>query len=229
MGALSESIWRSGIINEISSYGIESGRVFDIGAGMGIGARLLKEQGVFYVISVDRNASMLDHAKTYSDDVVVSDIKDLDSLGEKANIIMSGFDTMNYLSPPLLSNFFKFASRNLMDDGLLIFDYSSPMLLRELWNGLEYEQDLLGGSKLLWKHVYNFTSDHCITNISLIQDGIIQWNETHIQYAMDCYDMHKAALAAGLSIVRIRNLEDQLFSPSTETHLFVLTKVKPQK
>lgn len=64
LGALAEATWRQGILAELlAAYAGLPVCVVDLGAGTGIGGRLLAELGPgAYRIGVDRSATMLDRA-----------------------------------------------------------------------------------------------------------------------------------------------------------------------
>ena len=47
------------------------------------------------------------------------------------------------------------------------------------------------------------------------------WKEHHVQYTHDCFQMHSLATEAGLKTVRVRNLQDEFFSPSKNTHVYI--------
>jgi SAM-dependent methyltransferase len=220
---LAMKTWLSGIAAELTAIGRHEGAVLDLGAGTGIGSRVLKSFGHFNVTSLDRSEKMLEQAKLLTDSTVLADITSFDLLPRTFDLIVSGFDTLNYLSFDALVQCFRLANMHLRGDGLMIFDYSSPRLLREEWADLSYEQELTAG-RLAWAHRFDRESGFSRTSITLLNNEGVVWQEAHIQYAFDTYDMHRAAALAGLNIERIRNLANQTFSPKEKTHLYVLTK-----
>ncbi len=45
-----------------------------------------------------------------------------------------------------------------------------------------------------------------------------------MQYALDAYDLHVAAVVAGLRVERVRDLHREQFSPAAHTHVWTLHK-----
>ncbi len=219
---LSIDTWEKGIITELVNLNIKKGKVLDVGAGTGIGADLLKKVGNFYLVACDQSKEMLSLAMNKYDDIYISDINNL-NIDEKLDLIVSGFDTINYLDETSLEIFLEKASKFLKKDGYLIFDYSSPKLLQVDWEDLSYE-DVLSNKILKWHHKYNKKLKRSETNISLYEDNIRIWSEKHIQYSYSPFDIFQKTKRLNLSIIKVRNIENSLFSPECNTHLFVIRK-----
>ena len=101
LGDVAESTWRSGIVAELSRLATpgQGGVITDLGAGTGIGGRLIAGAGLARrLIGIDRSAHMLKHARSY-DSRLIADMTMLPSSPSSADFIVSGFDTLNYLSP----------------------------------------------------------------------------------------------------------------------------------
>jgi SAM-dependent methyltransferase len=210
LGDLAESTWRSGILTELARLGAGRGQVIaDLGAGTGIGGRMLSRA-----------------ARRY-ETTIIADITMLPVGAAAADFVVSGFDTLNYLPPLQFRKCLASAAGCLKTGGWLIFDYSSPELLRRRWRDYQYDQQLPDGI-LRWRNRYDSATGTCVSDIERHDAaGTVTWHETHIQYALDTYPVHEAAMAAGLHAERVRDLDRREFSPSASTHLWVLRKETP--
>ncbi|HUY46333.1 MAG TPA: class I SAM-dependent methyltransferase [Streptosporangiaceae bacterium] len=226
LGDLAGSTWRSGILAELARLRRpgRGGVVVDLGAGTGIGGRLIRQAGWGYrLVGIDRSARMLKSAAGY-DARIVADMTVPPAGASSADFMVAGFDTLNYLSPARMRRCLASAARGLKPGGWMIFDYSSPELLRRRWRDYRYDQPLRDGL-LRWRNRYDATAARCVSDIRRYDaQGNLAWRETHIQYALDTYPLHQAALAAGLHTERVRDLERPEFSPSASTHVWVLRK-----
>jgi SAM-dependent methyltransferase len=226
LGDLSEATWRSGILAELTRLRTGQGQVvIDLGAGTGIGGRLIGEAGWrCRRIGVDRSAPMLRQAAGHYEATVMADIADLPAGESCADFVVSGFDTLNYLPLQMLRQCLGGAARCLRPGGWLIFDYSSPELLQNVWRDLRYDQQLPDGF-LRWQHRYDAAAGAAVSSTERRDAaGNVTWRETHTQYALSTYPLHKAAAAGGLRADRVRDLEWPEFSPAASTHVWVLRK-----
>lgn len=221
---LSIETWQKGIIKELSQIGANTGVVLDAGAGTGIGARLIRKLGEFRIISVDRCEAMLIESEQYSDETYVRNLSDIGDIAHRIDYIVSGFDTINYLSRYELGEFFLWASNHLNESGKIIFDYSSPKLLRDDWNNLKYDQEISSG-KLYWSHQYIDALEISQTIIKQVDNKNKEmWSENHIQYAFDPFGIQRIANHCGLKVEKVRNLNNDDFSPAENTHVYVIGK-----
>lgn len=223
---LSESIWKPGVIAELKRHGIAKGNIMDAGAGTGIGCRLLRESGDYEITAVDRNEAMLRHLGTLADHVIHSDLREIPELAGKFHAIVSGFDTINYLTAEGLQKFILWGARHLKPDGKMIFDYSTPCYLQETWRDLSYDQTLQDGHVLSWSHRWDNAVRCSRTVLTLRHEDVELWNEEHIQYSYDTYRLHQIAMSAGMKIQLIRDLDSDSFSPSAETQVIVLVPLE---
>lgn len=224
VGELSQRTWQAGILKEIRRLAIKKGRVLDVGAGSGIGGRLLKEIAPFRITGLDRSAEMLALADGVYDETIKDDFSSFEITGADFDLIVSGFDSLNYLPEPRLKSFFASVRKALAPDGHLIFDYSSPKLLWEDWSDKHYDQQL-SQSILKWDHRLNPDNKGSEITLTLLdKEHRKLWQEDHVQYTYDCYQMHQLTQNSGLTIERIRNLESETFSPAQKTHVYVITR-----
>ncbi len=214
--------WKNGVLKELKALDIKRGHIVDAGAGTGTGARYLRELGDFHITSIDRSEQMLRHAKEVSDEVILADLTTLPTLSHPVDLIVSGFDSLNYLSKRGLGNFMSWCAKTLCKKGKLIFDYSSPKLLREDWKHKEYFQKRPEGA-LKWKHVYIEALGICETTITQFdKNGVQIWSEEHQQFSFDTYEMYQITSYAKLKIIKCRSLTKDHFSPESKTHVYVI-------
>ncbi len=226
LGELAETTWRQGILTELRRIlGNAPASVVDLGAGTGVGGRLLAGLGgPVHRVGVDRSTRMLDRAGGDYEKTVVADLSTLPLPDHNADVVVSGFDTLNYLPAPSLATCLREAARCLRPGGWVVFDYSSPHLLRHEWRDTAYEQSVPGDGHLHWRHQYN-TAGGCTTEIHRYgPDGGLRWYETHVQYALDTFDLGRLATLAGLTVARVRDLDRTDFTPTARTHVWVLRK-----
>src|ERR1041385_3311968 len=124
LGEEATATWRAGILREIELIGFRSGRILDLGAGTGIGARLLRQKGDYHLTLLDKSQQMLDRAKQYADQLVLADMTAFSMPGKEFDLITSGFESINYLSPIQLPKMFAAVAKHLAMRSLFIFDYA---------------------------------------------------------------------------------------------------------
>jgi SAM-dependent methyltransferase len=222
-GRLAERTWRQGVLAELARIGVPAGGlVADLGAGTGIGGRLLRTlaQGARR-LGIDRSESMLRLARQWYDGTVLGDAADPPVRTGSADVVVSGFDSMNYLDPEALRRCLHGVSRCLIPGGWLVFDYSSPALVRRRFGR---DQEVPGGIVHI-RHRYEPDANYAVSLVEWWHDGgRLRWRERHRQYALDREQLHHLATAAGLSVVRVRNLTGPEFSPRANAHVWLLRK-----
>lgn len=222
VGDLSRETWTLGILKEVLKRPAARPRILDVGGGTGIGARLLRSHIPCTISAIDQSPEMLSRSQKEFDEIHQQDFSLFDFRDSPFDLIVSGFDSLNYLSKQPLQSFFQSVARSLTPQGQLIFDYSSPHLLWEEWASKEYSQTLKHGV-LRWKHrLLEETKGSEITLEYSSFDKTLIWSEHHIQFTHDTFEMHQLAHAAGLEILRVRNLKDEHYSPNRNTHVYCL-------
>lgn len=227
LGDLARETWRSGILAELARLAGpgKGGVIVDLGAGTGIGGRLLSEGGWGHKrIAVDHSAAMLGSGAQFYDVTVRADITMLPLNRACVDFAVAGFDTLNYLPAAQFARCLARVAWCLRPGSWLIFDYSSPHLLRRKWRDYRHDQQLPDGL-LRWRNRYDTTAGQCVSDIERYDAaGHLAWSETHIQYALDTFPLHEAATAAGLHAERVRDLDRPQFSPNANTHVWVLRR-----
>ncbi|AQZ62975.1 Methyltransferase [[Actinomadura] parvosata subsp. kistnae] len=226
LGGLAEHTWRVGILPEAArTRPRPSAVVVDLGAGTGIGGRLLAAHLPQPMrIGVDRSAAMLAQAADAYEHTVLSSIDVLPLSDESADLVVSGFDTLNYLPIPALGRCLREVARCLRPGGRLIADLSSPHLLRCHWRDHSDVQEFQDGT-VHWRHRYDPGNDRCVSVVERRDAADATcWRETHIQYAVDAGQLSELAAAAGMRVERVRDLEHNHYSPAAFTHVWTLRK-----
>jgi SAM-dependent methyltransferase len=226
LGALAQRTWRQGILADVARLHPDpSTVVVDLGAGTGIGGRLLATvMTAPYRVGIDASRSMLRHAGDAYERVEVADLRRLPLDTASAGLVVSGFDTLNYLDAAGLAGCLAEAARCLTESGWLIFDYSSPQLLRGMWRE-HSDVDELPDVWVLWRHPFDPPGQRCVSTVERRdRSGAVWWRETHVQYAVDTYELHTLAAAVGLRVDRVRDLHRDQFSPAAHTQVWILRK-----
>lgn len=222
VGEMARLTWASGIVPEIIRHQRLTGSILDVGCGTGVGGRMLKAIAPFRVVGIDRCPQMIERSSGIYDRIVEADFSSFEIEDERFDLVVSGFDSLNYLSTERLGSFLKSAHTVLKDNGKIIFDYSAPQLLYERWKDMSDRQSLSQGI-LDWAMRSISPSDGCEITLSWKDlSGKEVWIERHVQFTHDCYQMHTLAKQAGLVIERVRNWNSQEFSPSFPTHVYVM-------
>ncbi|CAK9253391.1 unnamed protein product [Sphagnum jensenii] len=220
VGELSKDTWQKGILSEIKKRGITDGTVLDLGGGNGVGSDLLQGIGRFQITALDSSPAMLELNQSATKKVV-ADFLEAKDLPDRYDLIVSGFDSLNYLNPKYLPALFDGLSKILSPNGLIIFDYSSPKFLSIDWRDTEFSQEVLGG-RLDWKTKFNLRESSCDIELVFWTEEKKEWTEAHTQYAVNTDQMKEALKHTGLSIEYVRNLNDETFSPQSNTHVYVI-------
>ena len=227
VGDLSKETWQKGILSEIKKRGITGGTILDLGGGNGVGSDLLQSIGMFQVTALDSSTAMLELNRTATKKVV-ADFLAVKDLPDRYDLVVSGFDSLNYLNPKYLPEFFKGIAKILSPSGLVIFDYSSPKFLSGDWSDTRFSQDVAGG-RLDWKTKFDGSESRCDLELVYWTGDKQEWAETHSQYTVNAYQMQNALNGSGLSIEYVRNLNGETFSPQANTHVYVIRQASSEQ
>jgi SAM-dependent methyltransferase len=228
-GEASADTWRRGIVAELGRLGCRADhRVLDLGAGTGMGMRLLGRAfpGV-RVDSLDRSASMLARGGIPPESSIVADMADFQVTPGAYDFVVSGFDALNCLDPYRLARCLACAAAALRPGGWLVFDYSSRRMLKYDWADQRVERRGAAG-RLQVRLAYEPVLDRTRVELALRGEDEAgrgeQWHETHHHYTVDPFLMEELARAAGLEVPCVRNLDGEGFSPASTTHLYVMRR-----
>jgi SAM-dependent methyltransferase len=221
-------VWRCGIVPELTRHGCGQHRILDLGAGTGIGLRILWEAfPESHVVCLDQSAEMLSRGDIPPALAVVGDMTNF-VFDQPFDFVVSGFDALNYLSTSELASCFACVSRSLQAGGKLMFDYSSRKLLKYDWSDLDYVRENNGVS-LVCRHLYEPLLDRTRVDLRLTDGHREIWRETHYHYSVDPFTMHELAAANGLEILYGRDIDAQSYSPGHTTHVWVFARCESRR
>ncbi|GAA4462603.1 class I SAM-dependent DNA methyltransferase [Phytohabitans houttuyneae] len=226
LGAQAEATWRRGVMADLVRVGVpQYATVLDLAAGTGIGGRLLREvEPTLIVLGLDHSRAMLRQAGTWYQRTIEADLCQIPLPEKSVDLAVSGFDSLNYLDEVRLGQCLAEVARVLRPAGHLVFDYSSPFLLVEQWRDHNQAERLPDGW-LRWRHRYDSSADRCVSTLTRFHAATIRWSETHVQYALDTFQLHQLASSVGLHVERVRDLHRAEFSPACRTHVWTLRRV----
>lgn len=182
----------------------------DVACGTGNVTERLAEQG-WRVAGVDISAEMVAEARRkavaqgLAIDYYVQDAADLDLGGQRFDLCVSLFDSLNYITDPTrLARAVSRVAAHLQPDGLFIFDLNTEYALANHF----FDQDnLKSGDRLRydWDSEYSAASRLCKVTMRFWyrrDDGSdYAFRETHWQYAYRTEDVLRMLLDAGFTDV----------------------------
>lgn len=224
--SLAQETWRKGILKTLQGVDLAGKSILDLGCGTGIGGRLIRDLGCGQLVGLDQSLHMLRQATPYYDEIILADFANLPAPNACFDYVISGFDSLNYLSRSQLSGTFKHCATYLAHrGGRIIFDYSSPTLLKKYWANARYEQILDLNRVLSWWHRFDDLAGHSITTVSLLYDKAVRWTERHVQFSLGLKEMRDVVAQAGLQIIEVRDLDLCSYSDEAHTHVFELAQI----
>lgn len=222
-GATAVETWRTGVLPELLRYPLAAPTVLDLGAGTGVGRRTIMEAiPDADVYCLDGSAAMLEWGGIPSERRVVTDMSSF-VLGQRFDVVVSGFDSLNYLPPQALADCLRCVATVLSPGGRLVFDYSSRKVLSHDWAHCDYTNES-AGYQLRRQHRFDPLTGRNRTRLRLLRDGEPVWDETHDQYAVDPFTIEEFARASGLRVRRVRDIDGEQFTPGHTTHVYDLVQ-----
>jgi len=223
-GEASRATWRDGIVAELERLGCGEARILDLGAGTGIGRKVLGEAfpGA-RVDSLDRSLAMLEAGGVPPEARILADMAEFRVEEGAYDFVVSGFDALNCLDRYRLGRCLACAAAALRPGGRMVFDYSSRRMLKYDWADVELEREA-AGSTLRVRLRHEPVLDRTRVELALSGPGGARWTETHHHYTVDPFLMDELAREAGLSVLRVRDIGRDAFSPSSITHVYVMER-----
>lgn len=202
--------------------GIQPKKVLDLACGTGSITVPLAKRG-YALTGLDLSSEMLALAQSKSDEAKTKirfSEQNIASFyaGKDFDAIICSFDGVNYLtSQKDAEACFACVSETLSDDGLFIFDVSTPYKYENILadNAFVYEYDDLF---LSWQNYFNGKTGICDFYLTFfIKNGNVwkRFDETQKQRRYDLDLLQKMLSDAGLTVTE--TVSDIDFSPMTET------------
>ena len=214
--------------------GIQPKKILDLACGTGSITVPLARRG-YALTGLDLSSEMLALAQSKSDAAKVKirfseqNIA-LFSAGGDFDAVICSFDGINYLtSPGDVESCFACVSETLSDDGVFIFDVSTPYKYKNILadNAFVYEYDDLF---LSWQNYFNKKTGLCDFYLTFFIKNGASWkryDETQKQRKYALNRLEKMLAEAGLTVVE--TVSDIDFSPMAEDSdrcFFVCKKAK---
>ena len=216
--------WQQGIVDDLRRLGCGRSRILDLGAGTGIGSRVIAQEFAgAVVVSLDQSRHMLEAGGIPRELAIVGDMASFEVEPASFDFVVSGFDVFNYLDRERLASCLDSVARALRPGGYLIFDYLPRQVIQHDWGNLSIQREH-GGRRLEVTHRFDPTTERNRIAVQLVVEDHVTWAETHFYHAIDPYSIHEIARRSGLSVVQVRDLGHQTFSPASGTHVYQLRK-----
>ncbi len=169
-------------LNYIESEPFRS--VLELASGSGVMAGILKKKG-YDIIASDISQEMKEAAKeNYDGDYLLLNMTDY-ALPERFDLVLCICDSINYLYPEELDDFFRCAFEHLHQNGRLIFDMHHPERINEFKE--EYiEEGYVNDMPYQWTIDSDaYDSTICEHFTFYTKDGMIQENHLQHVFAID--------------------------------------------
>lgn len=140
-GEVARDTWRGGIL-KLSRLKVHEACVLELGAGTGIGGRLLRRLGPRRLVGIDNSKRMIAKAKGCYDSCVVGDLRQLPFARNSFGLCVAGFDTLNHFPLPEFTvaisgrNIGKIANRFAFD----VFTQESEEFLLSVDQGFQVQR-----------------------------------------------------------------------------------------
>jgi SAM-dependent methyltransferase len=180
--------------------------VLDLACGTGRVSRLLAQKG-YGVVGVDGSPGMIEEARKLTPDGTVRyECARMESfsLDRSFDLIVSLFDSLNYLTDPVdLGRCFTRVAEHMNPNGLFIFDMNGEYA----FEADLFSQESYGRYKPIeytWKSHYDRTTRICTVDMQFfvrVKDKREEFKEIHIQRAYSVREVNDFLKAAGLNVL----------------------------
>lgn len=214
----------SSIRQILSNHCPSKAMVLDLACGTGTLASALVSCG-HNVVGIDLSEGMIKQARRRK--LNGADFRTGDMSSSRFNpefdMVTCTFDAFNYLlDTNKVQGFFLTAASALKENGILFFDFNTPILYYYHHIGTLY-REICGESFLQERQ---FDIDSCIASTTFrFYDGV---TEEHVQRAWRYEDIENALISAGLQTIELRGgLNDEPYTMNSERVVCLAKKVAP--
>ena len=206
-------VWCEDIVRILHTFGIDDGIVCDMGCGTGQLTRRLAGKG-FDMIGIDLSAEMLGEAMAQESEGILYLQQDLRSfeLYGTVRAFVSYCNTMNYLlTEEDLVTALRLVNNYLDPGGIFLFDLHTDAYYRAIGDEtIAEDRDEAG---FIWENSYD--EETGINQYDMVfyieedaeEELFRRYTEQHLQRGYGTEDIRKAAAAAGMDLLWIRDAE----------------------
>lgn len=212
--------WADFIIELLREYGIQEGRVLDLGCGTGSMTRLLYQAG-YDMLGADLSEEMLEIAlekqmeeleKAGEDQSGIlylqQDMRELE-IYPKVSAVVSCCDCLNYILEPYeLLETFQRVKDSLMEDGIFFFDFNTSHKYRDVIGETTIAEDREDCS-FIWDNYYYEDEEINEYELTLFikeedQEGLYRkYQETHLQRGYTLEEIQNLLKEAGFTVLQV--------------------------
>ena len=217
----------------LDARGFRPQRILDLACGTGSVSELLAGQG-YEVVGVDVSAPMVERARAKAlakglpVQYFVQDAAELAIPGERFDLCVSFFDSLNYIvEPERLERAIKAVYEHLRPGGLFVFDINSVFALE----GGFFDQDNTYSSarlRYVWRSDYDPESRLCTVRMRFFlrgRDGIDQeFRETHLQFGYEEDEIREMLRKAGFFRIQTFNAYTLLPVKPTSDRIYFIAQ-----
>ena len=199
--------WCDLICGVLAEHGICGGLIAELGCGTGRMTRLLAQRG-YDMIGIDSSQEMLSVARDAggSDGILYleQDMCGFELYGTVAAVVCV-CDSVNYLTDPEdLAQMFRLVNNYLDPGGLFIFDCNTVHKYRDVLGCATFAENAEDAS-YIWENFFDEESminEYCLTIFERRGEMFERYREVHYERAYEREDYEKAAMSAGMELVR---------------------------
>lgn len=234
MAGVPHAAWLSRIEKAVRQRGKDPRSALDVACGTGLATQLLARRGYRPVVGVDVSPAMIAVARTKAlaagppaADIrfEVQDAARLDLGGQTFDLVVSFFDSLNYiLEPADLAAAFERMYAHTAPGGLLAFDLNS---LYALSHDLFTQSSFVGPVKHVWRAHWDREARLCRVEMAFeVEDAdtgaVREFKETHVQRAYTTTEVRDFLTRAGYANIEIfGNYGERGPGPKSDRLLFV--------
>jgi ubiquinone/menaquinone biosynthesis C-methylase UbiE len=207
MAGVPYNLWVRYIEDILARIAFRPKSVLDVACGTGNVSEIFANKG-YEVFGADIAPDMIDVARSKQSGVkyFVQDMADLDLNGRRFDLVISLFDSLNYIiDPENLARAVKRVGEHLVEGGVFIFDVNTEYALAHHF----FDQADIASSHYphyIWNSAYDHATRICTVNMTfeVMENGEkFQFKEMHIQRAHSLEELSTMLTDAGFDVVDI--------------------------
>ena len=213
-------MWTDYIHSLLLEYGIKDGLVLDMGCGTGNVTERLASKG-YDMIGIDNSEEMLMVAREKAMEsetgasilYLLQDMRDFELYGT-VEAIVCVCDSINYITEyDDLVKVFSLANNYLESEGIMIFDFKTPYLYKEVMGNNTIAENREDAS-FIWENHYDEEAHVNVYDLTIFHKEILdlgdeeleafaRYRETHCQRAWTIEEFKNAATVGGMKVLAV--------------------------